>query len=70
MSTTTWDILAATIVIAIIYMLVRPGSPAKQAVDDVSNALSNLLLVATGWNPHGGTAPGSWMNSNPNPLPA
>jgi hypothetical protein len=36
--------------LAIIYMLVRPGMPANQAVKDVSDALVAMTRLATGWS--------------------
>jgi hypothetical protein len=36
--------------LAIIYMLVRPGMPANQAVKDVSDALVAMTRTATGWS--------------------
>lgn len=42
--------------LAIVYMLVRPGMPANQAVKDVSDALVAMTRTATGWQagPSGG----------------
>lgn len=36
--------------LAIVFMLVRPGMPANQAVRDVSDALSAMTRTATGWS--------------------
>lgn len=36
--------------LAIVYMLVRPGMPANQAVKDVSDALVAMTRTATGWS--------------------
>lgn len=58
MSTTVWEVVAAIFVIAIVYMLARPGSPAAQAVSDLSDALKNIILTATG----GTSGPGSFTN--------
>lgn len=40
--------------LAVIYMLVRPGMPAAQAVKDTSNALVAMTQLATGWTGNGG----------------
>jgi hypothetical protein len=47
MKDTAWEILVGIFVIAVIFMLVRPGSPAAQAVADVSNALASMISTAT-----------------------
>lgn len=44
---TVWSILMGIFVIAIVFMLVRPGAPAGQAVKDVTDALSSMMTVAT-----------------------
>lgn len=36
--------------LAIVYMLVRPGMPANQAVKDVTDALVAMTRTATGWS--------------------
>lgn len=41
-----WSLLAGIITLAIVYMLVRPGSVASQAVADVSTALKNIVTAA------------------------
>lgn len=44
-----WQILSGIFIIAIIFMLVRPGSPAAQAVSDISDALAALIKTATNY---------------------
>jgi hypothetical protein len=46
-SDTVWMILTAIVMVAVLFMLVRPGSPALQAVKDVSNALTTLIQIST-----------------------
>lgn len=66
---TVWKLLTGFVLIAIIFMLVRPQSPASKAVTNVSDALTAMLQAATGYK---------WTGSNPgfapftsnNPLPA
>lgn len=41
-----WSLLMGVFVIAIAFMLVRPGAPAAKAVADVSNALANMITNA------------------------
>jgi hypothetical protein len=48
---TIWSLLSGILVITIVYMLVRPGSPAAQAVADVTSALTNLIKTATAGPP-------------------
>lgn len=48
MTSGVWDLIAGAFLVGIIYMLVRPGSPATQAVEDVSNVLTSLIATATG----------------------
>jgi len=46
--------------LAVVYMLVRPGMPAAKAVGDVGNALVAMTRLATGWtgtNGGGGATP-------------
>lgn len=42
-----WEWLVGIFIVAVVYMLVRPGSPAAQAVADVSNALAAMVTTAT-----------------------
>lgn len=58
------EYLVGAIYLAIVYSLVRPGSPAAGVVQTVSNALVAVVSTATGFyttvNPYGGgsTTPG------------
>lgn len=56
------DFLVGTVFVAIVYTLVRPGSPAADAVHTISNALIAVVGTVTGAqttaaNPGTGTAP-------------
>ena len=42
-----WQFIIGTIILGIIFMLVRPGGPAAAAINDVSKALSGLVRTAT-----------------------
>lgn len=44
---TIWQFIIGVMVVAIVFMLVRPGSPAALAIKDVSTALSGLVQTAT-----------------------
>jgi hypothetical protein len=44
---TIWSMVTGILVIVVVFMLVRPGSPAAKAVADVSNALANMIKTAT-----------------------
>ena len=46
MSEGIWSLLAGVVTLAIVYMLVRPGSVASQAVADVSTTLKNIVTSA------------------------
>lgn len=70
MSTGIWDLIAGAFLIGIIFMLVRPGSPAAGAVTDLSNALTSLIATATGVHPKGKGNPGDFVNLHPGILPA
>lgn len=56
MSGTVGQVLAGIMVLGIIYMLVRPGSPGSDAVKTIGDALSALTRAATGFHY---TGPGS-----------
>lgn len=47
MNDAIWEFLIGVIILAIIFMLARPGAPAAAAIQDVSNALSGLIRTAT-----------------------
>jgi hypothetical protein len=49
MRDTAFQLLTAVIVVAIVFLLVRPGSTAGTAVKDVSTALAGLVKTATGY---------------------
>ena len=42
-----WQFVVGVMFLAIVFMLVRPGSPAAIAIKDVSTALSGLVQTAT-----------------------
>lgn len=43
-----WQLVIGVMIVAVIFMLVRPGSPASVAIKDVTTALSGLVQTATG----------------------
>lgn len=45
-----WQFLIGVIILAIIFMLARPGSPTAAAIQDVSDALSGLVRTATDYS--------------------
>lgn len=45
-SQNVWSLLMGVFIIAIVFMLVRPGAPAAKAVADVTNALANMITNA------------------------
>jgi hypothetical protein len=47
MSDTIWEILVGVFIVTIVFMLVRPGSPAAKAIADVSGALASMIGAAT-----------------------
>lgn len=63
-----WELVAGVFLLAILFMLVRPGSPAGQAVGDVSNALASLISTATGIHPANKSNPGDFVNLHPGTL--
>ncbi len=48
-SDTTWSVLTGVLVVALVYMLVRPGSKAATAVTAVSGALGAMIGTVTGF---------------------
>lgn len=44
------DWIAAAFLVAVVFMLVKPGSTATQAIDAFSGALSSLIKTAVGSN--------------------
>lgn len=49
------EIIVGVLIVAVIFMLVRPGSPASTAVAQVSAALSAMVATATQYQA-GGTS--------------
>lgn len=47
---TIWQVVIGVVIVAVIYMLVRPNSPAGDAVKQVSDALSNIIHTATSYS--------------------
>lgn len=47
MSDSIFSLITGVIIIAIIFMLVKPGSQAGQAIIDLSGALTALVKTAT-----------------------
>jgi hypothetical protein len=41
-----WSLLWGIIIIAIVYMLVKPGSVASTAVKDIGTAMTNIVTSA------------------------
>lgn len=50
---TIWETITGAIIVAIVYVLVRPGSPAATAVTQVSDALQALVKTATDYTASG-----------------
>jgi hypothetical protein len=48
-SDTVWELITGAVIVAVIFMLVRPGSPAAAAVIVMSDGLSALVTTATGY---------------------
>lgn len=44
-----WDFVVGVVIIAIVFTLVRPGSPAGQAITDVTNAVAGMIGTATNY---------------------
>lgn len=49
------QVITAVVYLAIVYALVRPGSPAAGAVQNLANAIVAVVGSATGYNESGGT---------------
>lgn len=45
-----WSLMTGVIIVAIVFMLARPNSPAANAIADVSKALTALVTTAAGTN--------------------
>ena len=41
-----WEILTAVFYLAVVYLLVRPGSLASQVIADAGNAMAHLVTYA------------------------
>lgn len=54
MTRTLTEFLVGVLFLAIIYSLVRPGSPAANVVQTISTALVAVVGSATGYNQSGG----------------
>jgi hypothetical protein len=55
-----WYFILGIVYVAILYALVKPGSPAANGVNAVSNAIATLITTAVGGTP---------ANVSPNPVP-
>lgn len=42
-----WISIIGVLILALIYMMVRPGSPATKAIQAISDALTGMVKVAT-----------------------
>jgi dolichol kinase len=59
MGDTIWQLVIGVIIVAIIFTLVRPGSPSGSAITQISDALASLIGTATEYNVNsGGTTNG------------
>jgi len=47
MSDNIWSLITGAVILGVVFMLMRPGSPALQAVTSVSSALTSLVKTAT-----------------------
>jgi hypothetical protein len=56
-SDVAFEIIVGALIAAVIFMLVRPGSPAADAVNQVSSALSALVATATQYQYGGSSGP-------------
>jgi hypothetical protein len=50
MNDIAWQFISGIAILAIIFMLVRPGAPAAAAIEDTSKALSGLVKTATSYS--------------------
>jgi hypothetical protein len=48
MSDWIWRIVTGVLILAILYVLVRPGSKAATAVTDIGSAMTHLVTAAVG----------------------
>lgn len=56
MSRIAAEVLIGVIYLAIVYVLVRPGSPAATAVKTITGALVGVVGSVTGYSQVGGTS--------------
>jgi hypothetical protein len=56
MTDTAFQLVTAVIIVAVVFLLVRPGSPAGTAIKDVSTALAGLVGTATGYTFQSGSS--------------
>lgn len=42
-----WEILIGILILAVIYMIVRPGAPINAAITGIGNALQAIVQTAT-----------------------
>jgi len=47
MGDAVWQLIVGAVIIAIIFMLARPGSPAAKGIAQVSDALASLIMTTT-----------------------
>ncbi len=45
-ASTVWSLLTGILVVAVVFMLVRPGAPAASAVTGVTDALANMITTS------------------------
>lgn len=58
MNDSVWQLIIGSIILAIIFTLVRPGAPGAAAIKDVSDALSGLIGTTTDYQVSGLVKPG------------
>ena len=51
MSQDIWAVLTGAVIIAIIYVLVRPSSNTAQVLNTLTDALTNMIKTAAGSQP-------------------
>jgi hypothetical protein len=44
-----WQTITGAVIVAIVFMVVRPGAPAAAAITQVSDALQALVTTSTGY---------------------
>jgi len=47
MSDNIWQFLIGVMILAVVFMVARPGAPAAAAIEDISTALTNLVKTTT-----------------------